>query len=235
MRSSRILFAVSALLLAIILLTSCGTSAGTPTTIVAPTSTQLPAATPTPLSPTEPPPPTLTETALPSPPPTDTLAPSPTLTEIPPFTLTSSAFTEGGSIPLRYAFSYPGQCNGQNFSPPLAWQGAPANTVSFVIIMDDPDAEGWVHWVQFDIPAEVTELPEAAGGPDIGVKGKNQFGKLGYGGPCPPRGTHRYVFRLYALDIMLGLPQGATKGTVLKAMEGHILATTQLSAFHTRY
>ena len=107
--------------------------------------------------------------------------------------------------------------------PALAWTNPPANTKSFAITMHDPDGGNWVHWVQFNIPAGMTILAEVAGGPDVGVKGLNDFGELGYSGPCPPSGNHHYIFTLYALDAALSLTQGATRGQVDTSMAGHIL------------
>ena len=151
------------------------------------------------------------------------------------FSLTSSAFAAGGTIPRLHT------CDGDDVSPPLAWSGAPAGTKSLALLCDDPDAPRgtWVHWVLFDLDPGLTELPAAlprtaavAGG---AVQGKNDFGKLGYGGPCPPRGpAHRYFFRLLALDRQLGLPAGATMREVLTAAEGHILARTELMGRYGR-
>jgi len=148
--------------------------------------------------------------------------------------LKSTAFEEGMKIAAKYT------CDGANFSPPLKWSDSPKKTVSFSLICDDPDAPAgtWVHWVLYDLPAAVTELPEhvpadnklSAGG----THGSNDFGNTGYGGPCPPRGTHRYYFKLYALDNMLGLEPGATKQQVLDAMKGHVLAETQLMGRYRR-
>ncbi len=144
------------------------------------------------------------------------------------FTLTSSAFAEGSSIPARYT------CQGEDISPPLAWQGAPDETQSFALIMDDPDAPGrtWVHWVVYNLPPNVHALPEGiaadAALPGEAVHGRNSWGRNDYGGPCPPSGTHRYFFKLYALDSTLDLPPGAGKEEVLRAMEGHIVAQAQL-------
>jgi len=145
------------------------------------------------------------------------------------FTLTSTAFAEGATIPTPYTYYLAGQCAGENMSPALAWTNPPANTQSFAIIMYDPDGGNWVHWVQFDIPAGRAGLMEAAGGPDVGVKGINDFGGLGYGGPCPPSGSHQYIFTVYALDTVLGLSQGATRGQVDTAMAGHILGQATLT------
>jgi Raf kinase inhibitor-like YbhB/YbcL family protein len=139
------------------------------------------------------------------------------------FVLSSSAFDQGSSIPLKYT------CSGSSVSPQLQWSGAPSNTGSFVLIVDDPDAPGgtFTHWVAFDIPSTQTQINEGA--PTAGVAGKNGTGRTGYAGPCPPSGIHRYFFTLSALDVAtLGLKQGASRSDVEKAMSGHILATAQL-------
>ena len=144
------------------------------------------------------------------------------------FVLTSSAFKEGESIPGKYT------CDGEDISPPLSWTSAPAGTKCFALVVDDPDAPGgtWVHWVVFDIPPGVSSLRENVLPndelPDGTLQGKNDFRKIGYGGPCPPGGTHRYFFKLYALDEVLPLKAGITKADLVKAMDGHIMAQTQL-------
>ena len=143
--------------------------------------------------------------------------------------LTSNAFTEGGTIPRRQT------CDGEDISPPLSWSGIPPETQSLALIVDDPDAPrgDWVHWVLFDLPPDLGGLPEGISGK--GTAGKNDFGRTGYGGPCPPRGSnHRYYFKLYALDQVLGLPSGATKQDVEAAMAGHILAQGQLMGRYSR-
>ena len=119
--------------------------------------------------------------------------------------LTSSAFTDGGAIPKRYT------CEGQDAAPPLTWAGAPAGTKSFALIVDDPDAPDpkapkrtWVHWVLYDIPPGTTALPEGGALPAGTREGRNDWGRTGYGGPCPPIGRHRYFHKLYALDAVLG-------------------------------
>jgi Raf kinase inhibitor-like YbhB/YbcL family protein len=148
--------------------------------------------------------------------------------------LTSSAFTHEGSIPAQYT------CAGGDISPALTWSDPPADTQSFALIMDDPDAPAgtWVHWVLFNIPASsrgLTEgLPSQGTLPDGSIHGNNNAGNPGYNGPCPPSGTHRYFFKLYALDEMLGLSSGADKGELLKAMEGHALAQGQLMGTFSR-
>ena len=138
--------------------------------------------------------------------------------------LSSKAFAPGQSIPPKYS------CVGRNLSPDLAWTGAPAATKSFALIADDPDAPmgTWVHWIVFNIPAMTTGVPEAAQFSDGSVLGKNSSRHLGYDGPCPPSGTHRYFFKLYALDTMLTLSASASKDQLLKAMQGHILTQGEL-------
>lgn len=142
--------------------------------------------------------------------------------------LTSNAFEHGKTIPAKYS------CRGEDVSPALAWGEPPAGTQSFALIMDDPDAPvgTWVHWVLFNIPASARGLPEAfpanAALPDGSLSGQNSWGNTGYGGPCPPSGTHRYFFKLYALDETLAIDAGANKGELEKAMVGHILAQGEL-------
>ena len=152
------------------------------------------------------------------------------------FLLSSSAFKDGEPIPGKYT------CDGVDLSPPLAWSGAPAGTRSFALIADDPDAPGgtWVHWVLYNLPAEVPELPENIAkveALDLGGarQGRNDFRRPGYGGPCPPPGpAHRYFFKLYALDTRLELKAGAQKKDVEAAMEGHVLGTAQLMGTYAR-
>lgn len=144
------------------------------------------------------------------------------------FELTSSAFKNGSEIPREYT------CQGKDVSPALSWSGVPAKTRSFALICEDPDAPlgTWVHWVYYDIPATVSSLPAAipkkARPAPGGTQGTSSFNDVGYGGPCPPWGTHRYFFRMYALDTVLGLEPGIKKKDLLKAMEGHVLATAEL-------
>jgi|SRR5690349_1003914 len=144
--------------------------------------------------------------------------------------LTSDAFVNGQSIPTKYA------CTGRNISPALVWTEPPAETQSFALIVDDPDAPmgTWVHWVLFNIPADRRRLEEdlpVSGknvDPNAIYVGKNSSGNTHYDGPCPPSGTHRYYFKLYALDTTVDLLPGATKEQVLKALEGHILGQAEL-------
>ncbi|MFQ5830644.1 MAG: YbhB/YbcL family Raf kinase inhibitor-like protein [Candidatus Methylomirabilia bacterium] len=149
--------------------------------------------------------------------------------------LESSAFSSGGEIPVNHT------CDGPDLSPPLRWTDPPANTKSLALIVDDPDAPvgTWVHWVLYEIPATVRELPEAVPTrdtvPGTGTQGANDFGKVGYGGPCPPRGpAHRYFFKLYALDTELALRSGKTKRELLKAIEGHVLGQAELVGRYKR-
>lgn len=143
--------------------------------------------------------------------------------------LTSSAFKNTEALPSQYT------CDGNNISPPLQWEGAPAGTKSFALIVDDPDAPNkvWTHWVAYNIPASVTESPEGHA-PSGSVQGMNDFGHARYGGPCPPSGSHRYFFRLYALDQPLALAKGATREDVEIAMRSHILEEAQLMGTYQR-
>lgn len=145
-----------------------------------------------------------------------------------PFQLTSSAFTSGGDIPAKYT------CEGDNVSPPLQWMGAPANTKSFVLIEDDPDAPDpnapkttWVHWVVFNLPATTASLAEGAPLPGGARAGLNDWKKAAYGGPCPPIGRHRYFHKIYALDTLISL-RNPTKAALLSTMQGHILDKAEL-------
>ena len=148
--------------------------------------------------------------------------------------LTSTAFSEGGMIPQQYT------CDGTDVSPPLSWSGVPAAARTLALICDDPDAPvgTWVHWVLFNLPASTKDLPEHVPTlktlPNGARQGTNDFRRIGYGGPCPPGGTHRYYFKLYALDLVLPLDAGATKAQLLKAMEGHVLAEGQLMGRYKR-
>jgi len=190
--------------------------------------TLMPTGTPLP-TPTDIPP--LTNTPIPIP--TTAVPVEPTIpvtqTEVAmPFTLTSSAFANGQSIPTKYS------CKGADVSPALAWGDPPAGAQTFALIMDDPDAPSgtWVHWVIFNIPAATRALPEAvptsATLADGSAQGTTSARSVGYHGPCPPSGVHRYFFKLYALDATLSLSSSANKNAVLAAMEGHILAQAEL-------
>lgn len=150
------------------------------------------------------------------------------------FTITSPVFKEGEMIPRKYT------CDGQNISPRLKWESTPAQAKSLALVVDDPDAPmgTWVHWVIFNIPASSLEFPENVptkdSFPDGAIQGKNDSKTIGYDGPCPPGGTHRYYFKLYALDTTLKLSPGITKPELLKAMEGHIVAQAQLMGRYSR-
>lgn len=144
--------------------------------------------------------------------------------------LTSTAFAHEAEIPLLYT------CEGRDLAPPLAWSGAPAGTRSFALIVDDPDAPDpaapkmtWVHWVLYDLPASAHGLPEGGKPLPAGAReGLNDWKRTGYGGPCPPIGRHRYFFKLYALDTLLGDLATPTKAKLEQAMRGHVLAQAEL-------
>lgn len=146
----------------------------------------------------------------------------------------SSAFNNEDMIPKKYT------CDGQDISPSLEWTGVPESAKSLVLISDDPDAPmgTWIHWVMFNIPPNVSSLSEAVPSEetlsDGTIQGITSFGKSGYGGPCPPGGTHRYFFKLYALDTQLDLGPSATKKDVEKAMKGHVLAESQVMGKYQR-
>ena len=148
--------------------------------------------------------------------------------------ITSQAFDEGGLIPAKYT------CDGANISPPLKWSNGPEGTVTFAVICDDPDAPmgTWVHWVLFNLPSGVTELsehiPPVEVLPDGSRQGRNDSRRIGYNGPCPPGGTHRYYFKVYAVDKKLDNNPGITKSELLKAMKGHILSEGQLMGRYKR-
>ncbi|MCP6760961.1 MAG: YbhB/YbcL family Raf kinase inhibitor-like protein [Fischerella sp. CENA71] len=148
--------------------------------------------------------------------------------------LHSPAFFTGNTIPFQYT------CDGDNLSPPLSWDSPPNATVSYALIVEDPDApkETFTHWVVYNIPASIEYLSEGVVNhstlPDGGMQGKNDFGQLGFGGPCPPSGTHRYFFKLYALDQTLDLSPGASKVDVLAAIEGHVLEAAELMGRYAR-
>jgi Raf kinase inhibitor-like YbhB/YbcL family protein len=155
-----------------------------------------------------------------------------------PLTLLSPAFTDRGDIPVPYT------CAGENAAPPLGWSGAPPHTASFALIVDDPDAPDpaapkrtYVHWVLYDVPAAVREVEEGARGavlPDPAREGRNDGGSVGYTGPCPPIGRHRYFFTLYALDALLGDLGTPTKAELERAMGGHVLERAELVGTYAR-
>jgi Raf kinase inhibitor-like YbhB/YbcL family protein len=146
----------------------------------------------------------------------------------------SPAFKEGGMIPVKYT------CDGENVSPALKWGDLPTGTKSLALISDDPDAPvgTWVHWVLYNLPPDVRALPENVPSKKSlengAVHGTNDFKRLGYGGPCPPGGTHRYFFKIYALDKKIDLAPGAKKDQLVKAMEGHVLDSGQLMGKYRR-
>jgi hypothetical protein len=149
--------------------------------------------------------------------------------------LSSTSFQNGSRIPAKYT------CSGANLSPQLAWTAPPAATASFALIVTDPDAPRgtWVHWVLYNLPAGTRALPEGLPAlgqlPDGALQGRNDFGEIGYGGPCPPPGApHHYHFTLYALDAKLNLPVGATRTQVEAAIQGHILAHGELIGLFQR-
>jgi Raf kinase inhibitor-like YbhB/YbcL family protein len=142
--------------------------------------------------------------------------------------ITSSAFQQGGNIPSKFS------CDGPNTSPPLQISGAPAEAKSLALIVDDPDAPSglFTHWVVWNISPQTTTIAE--GSTPKGVQGTNDFGKSGYGGPCPPSGTHRYNFKVFALDRELDLPSGAKRSQLDTAMKGHVVAQGELMGRYAR-
>lgn len=149
--------------------------------------------------------------------------------------LLSPAFAEGDEIPVKFT------CDGSDVSPPLEWEDAPEAARSFALVCDDPDAPAgtWLHWLAWDIPGPAFRLAEkiapSAELPADMKQGPNGWGRMGYGGPCPPGGRHRYVFALYALDVeTLGLKPGSTRKEVEAAVEGHILAEARLTGTYER-
>jgi Raf kinase inhibitor-like YbhB/YbcL family protein len=156
-----------------------------------------------------------------------------------PMTITSPSFLHDRAIPARHT------CDGSNTSPPLAWSGLPSGTKSLALIADDPDAPDpaapkmtWVHWVLYNIPPDTSDLPESAateGLPRGTLQGINDWHRTGYGGPCPPIGKHRYFFKLYALDIVLPDLKHPAKAALEKAMQGHVLARSELIGLYQRH
>jgi|TARA_Y100000310_G_scaffold345227_1_gene462921 hypothetical protein len=148
--------------------------------------------------------------------------------KMPELKLTSPAFEDNGNIPSKYT------CQGDGINPPLNIEGIPENAESLILMMDDPDAPAgtWGHWIVFNIP-KVSNIDENSV-PDGAVQGKNSWGNNNYGGPCPPSGTHRYMFKLYALDTKLELDESSDKKGVESAMQGHILAETRLVGLYSK-
>ncbi len=148
--------------------------------------------------------------------------------------LKSSSFNNGEMMPSRHAYDK------ENISPGLSWENIPANASSIAIICDDPDAPvgNWVHWIIFNIPPtkkeleeDIPKVPELPGG---SRQGRNDYGKIGYGGPCPPYGTHRYIFKIFALDAKLDLKAGCSRGEIMNAMKNHILDKGELTGLYSR-
>jgi hypothetical protein len=149
--------------------------------------------------------------------------------------VTSAAFSAGGPIPTRFT------CDGEDVSPELTWTNAPPETSCFVLVLHDPDAPkagGFTHWLVYNIPATVTRIaenvPHNASLPGIGTQGRNDSGKIGYLGPCPPSGTHRYFFRLYALNQVLDVAPGVTHRELVAAMAGQIIGQAELMGTYTK-
>ena len=211
--------ALPILALIVALLSAACTPTATPTPSPLP-----PTSTPVPPTPTPPPP-----TSPPTPTPTPTPSPTPTPTPLP-LIISSTAFAPGGEIPERHGFFR------ENTSPELTWENVPQGTVSLVLLVDDVDV--FIHWVVYSMPPDAGGLPEGVIGqpqlPDGTLQGLNANEVIGYIGPFPPPGeTHRYAFVLYAVDAPLGLEPGATRGQVLRAMEGHVLAESELTGTFT--
>ncbi len=152
-----------------------------------------------------------------------------------PLEISSPAFKHNGSIPAEFT------CDAEDAAPALQWTGAPSGTRSYALIVDDPDAPDpkapkmtYVHWVLYDIPASTTAIPEGGRTPAGARDGRNDWKRTGYGGPCPPIGRHRYFFKLFALDTVLGDLKSPTKPDLLKAIEGHVLEQTELMGTYER-
>jgi len=142
--------------------------------------------------------------------------------------ITSSAFKNNSKIPSKYT------CDGENINPPLEFSDIPKETKSLVLVADDPDAPSktWVHWVLYSIPPSTAKIEENSAAK--GIQGMTDFGKPGYGGPCPPSGTHRYFFKLYALDAILDVPSGLTKQQVLEKMRDHVIEEAELVGLYSK-
>ena len=141
--------------------------------------------------------------------------------------LSSPAFSEGAAIPAHHT------CDGDDVPPPLTWDGAPDGTAAFVLIVHDPDARDFVHWLLADVPGDRRELAEGEGD-RVGTPGRNDFGRTGWGGPCPPSGQHRYVFTIYALSEPLGMSSTPDEDGVRSAMEGRVLAEGTVTGVYAR-
>jgi Raf kinase inhibitor-like YbhB/YbcL family protein len=147
--------------------------------------------------------------------------------EVPIMRLTSEAFQDGAVIPARLT------CDGENISPPLAWSEVPEGAAAFVLLVEDPDADGFIHWQLTDIPGDARELPEGAGDA-VGMPGRNDFGLTGWGGPCPPSGEHRYVFTLYALSEPVQVDADATADQVREAIAPRRIGEGRLTGVYRR-
>lgn len=155
-----------------------------------------------------------------------------------PLTLTSTSFPHGGAIPVRHT------CEGDDFSPPLAWSGTPADAQSLVVLVDDPDAPDpksptmtWVHWILYNLPPQLHQLADGIAAEELPagtLQGLNDWRRTGYGGPCPPIGRHRYFHKLFALDTRLPDLASPTKATLQAAMHGHVLAQAELMGWYQR-
>jgi Raf kinase inhibitor-like YbhB/YbcL family protein len=158
-----------------------------------------------------------------------TASPSAEETDMAGFVLSSPSFVAGGTIPIKHT------CDGSDVSPALAWEGAPASTAALALIVDDPDARGFIHWVVYNIPGSAAGgLPEGAGSAGKPPQGRNDFGRTGWGGPCPPGGTHHYRFTLYALSTQLPLSGTPSANDVRNALGQLLLGQTTLTATYTR-
>lgn len=148
------------------------------------------------------------------------------------FRLSSPAFTTGSPVPVRVT------CDGEDLAPALTWTHPPDGTAAFALVMDDPDAPSgtFTHWLLGDLPATATGLDEGFAPGLLGVSGTNDFGRIGYGGPCPPKGhgVHHYRFRLHALDTAIGLREGFARHDIDRAMQGRILGTATLTGTYER-
>lgn len=168
---------------------------------------------------------------MPTVPPTPNVSPMPIETSPPsPFTITSPSFADGSVIPRQYS------CDGRDISPPLAWSGVPAGTKALLLTVLDPDARGFVHWVAWDLAPDLGSLTEGASGalPGDAMEGRNDFGSIGWRGPCPPSGSHRYVFTLTALSEPLGLRRGAELAAVQRQAEGATIGEARLEGTYRR-
>jgi hypothetical protein len=143
--------------------------------------------------------------------------------------ISSSAFGNNALVPVKYT------CDGEDIAPPLSIEGVPEKARSLALVVDDPDAPAgtWVHWVVWNIDPKTAEIPEGSV-PQGARQGMNDFRRLDYGGPCPPSGTHRYFFKLYALDTLLDLEKGADKAALERSLKGHLLAQTQIIGLYRR-